>query len=507
DLADPTTVRRVLGECRAPFLIGVRHHSAVMARAMPELLSAFRADLLLLELPAEFQPWLKWLAHTGTTAPVALAGARGRPSKISFYPFADFSPELAAVRWAEAHGVEIVACDLPISAWTESADLDDDSDPHDAGAGLTALLHKRLHVPDNQSLWDRIVEGPAPGSTPEQIRLAGLLFGWLMRKECASIPMEDQKREAWMRSCIAAHKDRRCAAVVGAFHAPALSPDPLLPGETPPDVDKGAADRPRGKADSDTVACSLIPYDFSLLDERSGYPAGIRDPSWQQGVFESCTPGEQTRFLGRCITAICREMRRLGFQASSADAVEIMRLCRDLARLRSLAAPGRRELMESLRSTLARGEVMGQGRAVARAMETVLVGNRTGGPPPGLPRCGLESDLTASLEKLKLPGPGERLDKPKTMRLDPLRSPLDRARLVFLNRLAILEIPYGAPVRGDRAGETLTEAWDVRWDERCAAMAAHAALGGVTIAQASEGRLLRRERELEKTDGLNPAAL
>ncbi|MCP4690616.1 MAG: VWA domain-containing protein, partial [Desulfobacterales bacterium] len=45
------------------------------------------------------------------------------------------------------------------------------------------------------------------------------------------------------------------------------------------------------------------------------------------------------------------------------------------------------------------------------------------------------------------------------------------------------------------------------WDERCAAMAAHAALGGVTIAQASEGRLLRRERELEKTDGLNPAAL
>lgn len=57
----------------APFLIGVRHHAPSLAAALPELLDAAAPDVLLVELPAEFQPWLSWLAHEETEAPVALA--------------------------------------------------------------------------------------------------------------------------------------------------------------------------------------------------------------------------------------------------------------------------------------------------------------------------------------------------------------------------------------------------------------------------------------------------
>ena len=32
---------------------------------------------------------------------------------------------------------------------------------------------------------------------------------------------------------------------------------------------------------------SLIPYTYALLDERSGYPAGIRDPEWQDMVLRA----------------------------------------------------------------------------------------------------------------------------------------------------------------------------------------------------------------------------
>ncbi|MFE2264542.1 DUF5682 family protein, partial [Streptomyces griseosporeus] len=108
----------------APYLIGVRHHAPSLAAAVPALLDEARPDVLLVELPAEMQEWLPWLAHEETRAPVALAAAPadGRGGEgPAFYPFADFSPELAAVRWARRHGVPVVACDLPLAdpAWRE----------------------------------------------------------------------------------------------------------------------------------------------------------------------------------------------------------------------------------------------------------------------------------------------------------------------------------------------------------------------------------------------------
>ena len=49
-------VLKRLAECRAPFLIGVRHHSAALARVMPTLLADFRPKSVLVEMPPEFSP-------------------------------------------------------------------------------------------------------------------------------------------------------------------------------------------------------------------------------------------------------------------------------------------------------------------------------------------------------------------------------------------------------------------------------------------------------------------
>ncbi|MFD5314220.1 DUF5682 family protein, partial [Streptomyces ardesiacus] len=106
----------------APFLIGVRHHAPSLAAAVPALLDGAAPDVLLVELPAEMQEWLPWLGHAETRAPVALAAACAEEGAgPAFYPFADFSPELAAVRWACRQGVPVVACDLPLAdrAWRE----------------------------------------------------------------------------------------------------------------------------------------------------------------------------------------------------------------------------------------------------------------------------------------------------------------------------------------------------------------------------------------------------
>ena len=85
-----------LTSCRAPFLIGIRHHSPAMSVATPHLLEGFAPDVLAVELPAEAAEWLDWLTHPEAVAPLAMAFSRG--GGLSFYPFADFSPELVALR-------------------------------------------------------------------------------------------------------------------------------------------------------------------------------------------------------------------------------------------------------------------------------------------------------------------------------------------------------------------------------------------------------------------------
>src|SRR5689334_20270204 len=117
---DPRAAVDRLAAADAPHLIGVRHHSPVVAAAVPALLDAMRPDIVLVELPMEFADWLPWIGHPEAEAPLALAGS-GRTADVplAFYPFADFSPELVAIRWALRNRVPVEPCDLPVAdrAW------------------------------------------------------------------------------------------------------------------------------------------------------------------------------------------------------------------------------------------------------------------------------------------------------------------------------------------------------------------------------------------------------
>ena len=484
-----------------PYLIGVRHHAPSIAAVVPALLDAAKPEVLLVELPAEFQPWLAWLADEGTRAPVALAaappGGGDGGAGPAFYPFADFSPELAALRWAARNGVEAVACDLPLAQRGEHSRVDGSA----GRPGVADTLRARLTGREDEDLWDRLVETAAPGSTPEAVRRAALLVGWALRRDAAEgagVDPYDLRREAWMRARIAeaATGGRRVAAVIGAFHAPALL-DPLL---DPPD---GPAE---GTADVDGGhVVSLIPYTYPLLDARSGYPAGIRDPEWQHTVLEAGgDPGRLAEALIRTAVRICGALRAQDHPAGPADAREIVRLAGDLARLRDLPGPGRGELVEAVQSVLAQGEPLGRGRAVARALEQVLVGTRTGRATAAAPRSGLGPAVETLLADLGLPGPADSAEPaPRELRLDPLRSTLDRRRELLLRRLEACGVPYGESVATAGAGGTqaLGTRWRVQWTPAVAALLTVAGMRGVTPAQAAEGTLRERLRREAQGDG------
>ncbi|MEW1696263.1 DUF5682 family protein [Streptomyces sp. NPDC091278] len=579
-----------LAASREPYLLGVRHHSPALATVVPALLDEADADVVCVELPADFQPWLEHLADPATVAPVALAGA-GEGGRLSFYPFADFSPELAALRWARDRGVEVVCCDLPLSdpGWgredahlpggTGSADdgpadpetapdrgtaqgspgPDRDTAPHpgpgpgtaretgpdrDArpgpgsrtgtgpGAGpdvpgstgrggegrrsFAAALADAGTGRDGEDMWDRVVEVLAPGCSPEAVRRAALGVGWALRAD-APVPATDLARETRMRQVIAAASEggRRVAAVVGAFHAPALVAGATTAGaertedpETDAVARGGTAGRAgaKARADAGPAVTSLVPYSFDLLDSRSGYPAGIRDPLWQQAVLGAAGDADRLReAASTALTGLCGELRRAGHTAGTGEAAETLRLACDLAALRGLPAPGRGELLEAVTTVLGQGEPLGRGPALARAMEAVFVGTARGRVSPHAPRSGLGPAVEDDLARLRLPGAGD--TEPREVRLDPLRSPLDGRREVLLRRLLVIGASYGEPlpVAATGDGTALGTKWRLRWTPSVAARLDLSGVRGVTAAQAAAGALGETARREAAEGGPTPA--
>ncbi|NEA67390.1 DUF5682 family protein [Streptomyces sp. SID12488] len=586
-VTDPREAVAALAGSVRPYLLGVRHHSPALASAVPALLDAAGAEVVCVELPGDFQRWLPHLADPRAVAPLAVAGA-GEDGGLAFYPFADFSPELAAIRWARERGATVLCCDLPLAdaGWSAPARPSPAASGAESGGGsgpvpgtatppayagtayadgLTAAGTGR----DGDDLWDRAVEVLAPGCTPEAVRRAALGVGWALRQDAAAtggIPATDLAREAHMRRVLieAAAGGRRVAAVVGAFHAPALTglddavptvadanrvaendaaadgtvpadpfpvsaeagtaaPAEATPGNTrtpttpaPPGNATGSAVGPAGADSTGSVPAtpgttsgaarrapvtSLVPYAFDLLDSRSGYPAGIRDPRWQQAVLTAGgDPGRVRDAAARAITGLCREMRAAGHTAGTGEATETLRLACDLARLRGLPAPGRGELLEAVTTVLGQGEPLGRGRALARALETVLVGAERGRIAPGTPRSGLGPSVEEELAALRLPGPDSA--EARETRLDPLRSELDGRREILLQRLQVCGVGYGEPVAvtGTGDGSALTTRWRLAWTPSVPARLDLAGVRGVNAAQAAAGTLRETYRR-ETADG------
>ncbi len=479
----PSTLDDIL-QCRWPLLIGIRHHSPAMAVAAPKLLADFSPDVLAIELPAEAAPWLEWLTDPRAAAPMAMAfsGDDG----LSLYPFADFSPELAALRWARQHDIPVRCIDLPIAQ--PAPEESETADCGDARGRLALESLARAQPQDTQETWDRLIEANAPHSSPEQLRVAALAHGWALRLS-QGVDARTAAREQWMAQCLATDltAGRRVAALVGSFHAPALAGI----AQAVDSLTSDASDDEGLPAGAATVTSALVRYTFAQLDSRSGYPAGIRDPGWQQLVYQSGLSAASIRSAAtQTITEVTRVLRTLGHPAGPGEAAEAGRMALDLATLRGLAAPSRRELIEAVTAVLAQGEILGRGRLVAESLEKVLIGNRSGQLAPGTPVSPLRETIRCELEAAGLP-----TTRSEAITLVPQRNPHDLTRHVLLNRLAAGGITYG--IREDptwwRGAATIGISWQVHWTTSTQASIELASAKGLTAEQIATTALLTRD--------------
>ena len=488
-MIDPRAAVEEMVTSTRPHIIGVRHHSPALAGAVEELLVAAAPDVLAIELPTEATPWIEWLAHDEARAPLALALSAADASP-AFYPFADFSPELVALRWARAHGVPVECIDLPVAAVLSEAA----SEGEDGEARQPEYLHSLAdgaRATSADEIWDRVVEARATGASAESVRRAALAHGWAVRR--AEPPdRHTVAREEHMAAAMAPHLEAglRISAVVGTYHAAGLLghqgvPPFVLAGET-----RGA----------------LVGYTFAQLDSRSGYPAGIRDPRWQQLVGDARrVPAAVNAAATEVITEITRELRADGHPAGPGEATEAARVAQDLAALRGLLAPARRELIEAVTTVHGQGDLLGRGRAVAAATQRVLVSDRTGRVAPGTPTSALREQVHSELAAARLP-----VDHTSTtLTLKPLVGGLDLTRHVLLRRMTAARIPYASP-RSEttwRGAERVTTTWDIGHSAATEAGIELAAAAGLTLAQAADTVLRARLAALDSEEAPAEALL
>ncbi|GAB2507108.1 DUF5682 family protein [Nocardia heshunensis] len=481
-------------------VFGIRHHGPGSARSLRLALQRFRPDAILIEGPADADPLVGYLAAEGMEPPVALLAYQPDvPAKAAFWPFAAFSPEWVAMRYATENGVSVGFCDLPAAvALAVEDEPGDRTDP-------LGILAAAAGYDDAERWWDAIVESSSDADIFAAVNEAmGALREHAETSESV-VPVEGSgtaeseepfsvesaritvdahtlRREAQMRQVMRKSlKDgaKRLAVVCGAWHAPALE-GKLGPAAADARLLKGM---PKAKA-----TLTWVPWTHSRLASSSGYGAGVTSPGWYHHLF---TETEQP--IARWLTKVAGTLRAHDLPVSSAHIIESVRLADTLATLRGRPLAGLSEVTEATRAVLCDGD-----ETMLRLVSTELVvGEALGTVPDGTPTVPLEADLRAQIKTLRL----KQQALEKTLDLD-LRTDGGLARSRLLHRLRLLGIGWGRLTDSQvRNTGTFRETWTLRWRPELSISIVEASRWGTTLRSAAEAKILELAADPEATVG------
>jgi hypothetical protein len=448
-------------------ILGIRHHGPGSARSVVAALETIRPQVLLIEGPPDAEELLALAAHAEMRPPVALLIYRpDEPKRAVFYPFAAFSPEWQAVRWALANEVPVRFMDLPQRhRLALDAEEPKEAPGNETEAGLRrdpfALIAEAAGFSDGERWWEEQFEKRYSG--PEIFK-AVLELMTALREEQPTERM-DLLREAWMRQTLReAQKQNheRIAVVCGAWHAPALATMPSA---------KSDAEILRGLPKV-AVAATWLPWTHRRLTFASGYGAGIHSPGYYEQLSTVAHAGE---LATRWMTRVAHLLRAEDLESSTASIIEATRLAEAMAVLRGCALPGLAEFNDAAQAVFCFGDLA----PMALIRERLIVGDVLGSVPAEAPQVPLQRDFQKETRRLRLPP--EALDR--TLELDLRKeNDLDRSRL--LHRLRLLRIEWGKPAAARGKG-TFKEAWRLRWEPELELALIERAPWGNTIAEAA----------------------
>ena len=482
----------------------VRHHSPRTSAALLAFLDMVDPQVVLIEGPSDATDLIDVLVDPETEPPVAILGYRtdGVPGS-AMWPFASYSPEYVAARWARAHGrrVEFVdltvgqalaapADDIPERADHEPGGVEPEAgapEAVEAGGGAALEDEPELSAAERVALdrgfrsfeefWEASFEAPAYDAST--FRDALLAWADVVRAE-RSRPI-DRARDALMAGRANAIVEEgtpaaSIALVVGAAHAAAM-----VAGEVDPGL---MATLPKAVAAEHT----LVPFSFPRLAAQLGYGAGNRAPLYYQRAHDA--GADYRRATLEVLVAFTDHLRLRGHSASLGDTIEAFRLATMLASIRGKSEPGLDEVREAAIATLTRGDAT----PVDGFLWSSVVGHAVGKVASRIGRNSLQEEFWREVQDRRLP----RTDEPQRVILH-LNNPAEVAASIFLHRLRVGGIAYANHLGGRAGGGGLggggaaeeaggaaalarpRETWEAQWTPATEASLVEAIVRGSTL--------------------------
>ena len=503
-------------------IFGIRHHGPGCARSLARALEEWRPDCILLEGPPEGESVLSFLADESLVPPVALLVYAEEDARFaSFFPFAEYSPEWKAMRYAQTQHIPLRFMDLPAAVSfavqrdeekerKRLADIAEEKRATDAVPPEETALEESPQARENTEPVAEeaasVTEEPASsGEEPERFfgdpleelaavagyengeawwnamieeRMDGLELFEVLRELMKEMreererqgfgqPEEEMRREAHMRVCLRRAKKEgfeRIAVVCGAWHVPALEAD------VPARVDNACL---KGLSRMKTVA-TWAPWSYADLSAMSGYQAGVFAPVWYEHVLRGADM--ESRAV-HWLTMAARLFREEGLDCSPAHIIESARLAGTLASLRHRPGPGLSELWEALLTVVCMGD-----EAPMRLIERrLIIGEKLGRVPEQVPMVPLQQDIERCQKKLRLKPEASQ----KMLDLD-LRQEKDLERSRMLHRMQLLDIPWGTDRREGGGKGTFHELWQLQWEPKLIINVIRASRWGNTLLKAAE---------------------
>ncbi|SMF80219.1 hypothetical protein SAMN05661091_1811 [Paenibacillus uliginis N3/975] len=493
-------------------IFGVRHLSPAGAKHLLDFLDDIRPTAVLIEGPSDATSEIRHLTNMTTKPPVAiLAFTEDLPVRTVLWPFAVYSPEYQAMKWAQKQGAYTAFIDLPsssavcmqdlrsnvvrdtpdggenegTSAESVAAEPMDESQP--AENSIYGQIAELAGEYDYDMYWERSYEHNLNTGAYQQSILA---FSKQMRelseeKERREDTLEyayNAIRESYMRRQIvevieAGHKPEQIVVVCGAYHASALT-----------DLSDRMDDEELKNLPSRGTKLTLMPYSYYKLSSLSGYGAGNIAPQYFEMMWDRMVQGSFAELPHHYLSMVAGSMRKNGTHRSTAEVIEAVRLAESLAALHGGSAPTLRDLRDAAQTLLGRGELA----VVAEELARTDIGTSIGELAEGVSQTPIQDDLNRQLKRLKL----EKyksvvandliLDLRENRRVKSEESAyLDLNRSFLFHRLKLLGIDFVSARPSGQEQAAWAEHWVVKWTPEVEIQIVESTLLGETVEVAS----------------------
>lgn len=497
------------------YVVPIRHHSPACAAHLLQLIEDVAPAAILIEGPCDFDPLIDLVCDARTRPPVAIVAMRegnheGALRRVaSYFPFCEHSPEYVALRAAADRGIRARFIDLPASAREMQWD-DDGREPDrsllgserafDIGDYVTALA-RDLGCRDGNEVWDqlfetRLVEHDWRGFFAD----VGQYCACIRAAADPAVLERDGTlaRETQMRAVVAATRaeiDGPIIAIVGGFHATALF-----------DTDAPVGKPRSGKAGK--ASGYLIRYGHRQLNALAGYAAGLPLPGFYERLWQA-RGGTLDDFALDLITGFAAHLRDSPAETPSFPLIaNAMEQAERLAQLRGRPFPARDDIVDAVRSSFIKDEIVGADAPLLAELSAWLTGTAIGNVPPS---AGSPPLVEAVREEAGKHGfsiaDGER----RSRELDIYRRDKHRAISRFCHAMTLIDSGFarrtaGPDFRNEVDLDRLHEIWSVCWSPQVEARLIELSEVADTLSEALAAVLARQVAALS-ADGKGRNAL